>query len=157
MTLVAQIRARLGEIGWDDYEALWLAVGTGTTLAGLVIGEAGNHPVIGALAGPPAHAVPDNVRRLLDEAGRADAGYRLVDASRGGFGRFDGELAKFILQAERDSGLPLDPVYTAKALLALRTRIEAGEWGAGSRLVFVHTGGLQGRRAAEEQLLRLRC
>lgn len=157
VTLVAQIRARLGEIGWDDYEALWLAVGTGTTLAGLVIGEAGNHPVIGALAGPPAHAVPDNVRRLLDEAGRADAGYRLVDASRGGFGRFDGELARFILQAERDSGLPLDPVYTAKALLALRTRIEAGEWGAGSRLVFVHTGGLQGRRAAEEQLLRLRC
>lgn len=53
--------------------------------------------MIGALAGPPAHAVPDNVRRLLDEAGTADAGYRLVDASRGGFGRFDGELARFIL------------------------------------------------------------
>ena len=30
-------------------------------------------PVIGALAGPPAHAVLDNVRRLLDEAGTADA------------------------------------------------------------------------------------
>ncbi len=41
VTLVVQLRARLGEIGWDDYEALWLAVGTGTTLAGLVIGEAG--------------------------------------------------------------------------------------------------------------------
>jgi len=79
-----------------------------------------------------------------------------VDASRGGFGRFDGELARFILQVERDSELPLDPVYTAKALLALRASIDAGEWDAGSRLVFIHTGGLQGRRAAQEQLLRLR-
>ncbi|MCW3148847.1 pyridoxal-phosphate dependent enzyme [Stutzerimonas stutzeri] len=153
--LVAQLQARLGDIGWTGYDALWLAVGTGTTLAGLVIGEAGRHPVFGALAGPPSHAVPANLARLLAEAGMANAGYQLVDASRDGFGRFDAELANFMLQTERVGGVPLEPVYTAKALLALRLRIEAGDFSAGTRLIFVHTGGLQGRRAAEAQLQQL--
>ena len=58
--LVPRLPSALAAVGWDDYDAVWLAAGTGTTLAGLVIGEAGRHPVIGALAGPPSHAVDDN-------------------------------------------------------------------------------------------------
>ena len=92
---------------------------------------------------------------LLGEAGLANRGYRLVDASRGGFGRFDASLARFMVETERVSGLPLEPVYTAKALLALRGEVEAGRFPRGTRLLFVHTGGLQGRRAAQPQLDRL--
>ncbi|WP_312940531.1 1-aminocyclopropane-1-carboxylate deaminase/D-cysteine desulfhydrase [Stutzerimonas balearica] len=146
--LVAELRQPLEAFGWGDYHGCWLAAGTGTTLAGLVLGEAGRHPVYGALAGPGEHAVAATVATLLQQAGRDDTGYRLFDASRRGFGRFDPELVRFMRDAEREGGMPLEPVYTAKAMMALREQVRAGLFAPGSRLVFVHTGGLQGLRGA---------
>jgi 1-aminocyclopropane-1-carboxylate deaminase len=146
---------QLERLGWSDYHGWWLAAGTGTTLAGLVLAEAGAHPVHGALAVPASHGVAPQVRAILAEAGMADAGYRLLDASRGGFARLDAALARFILDSERVGGIPLDPVYTGKALLALREQVACGSISRGSRLVFVHTGGLQGRRALAGHLQAL--
>ncbi len=123
--LVAELRQPLEAFGWGDYHGCWLAAGTGTTLAGLVLGEAGRHPVYGALAGPGEHAVAATVATLLQQAGRDDTGYRLFDASRRGFGRFDPELVRFMRDAEREGGMPLEPVYTAKALMALREQVRA--------------------------------
>ncbi|MBA1274581.1 1-aminocyclopropane-1-carboxylate deaminase/D-cysteine desulfhydrase [Stutzerimonas azotifigens] len=153
--MVEQVRGQLGEVGFGEYDGWWLAAGTGTTLAGLAIAEAGQRAVYGALAGPPSHRVAAEIDSLLAQAGQASHPYRLVDASRDGFGRFDETLARFLFETERDSGLPLEPVYTAKALLALRTFLQEGGLERGTRLVFVHTGGLQGRRAAEAELRRL--
>lgn len=153
--LVEMVREQLADLGWDDYHSLWSAAGTGTTLAGLVLGEAGAHPVMGALAVPLDHGVAAQVRAILDEAGFADAGYRLIDASRAGFARLDAELARFLLDSELDGGVPLEPLYTAKALLAMRDEVQAGQIPRGSRLVLLHTGGLQGRRALNADLLRL--
>ena len=152
--LVAHVRSRLAGIGWDGYEGWWLAAGTGTTLAGLVIGEAqqASRTVHGALAGPPSHGVADVVSGLLQDAGAPNEGYRLVDASCGGFGRFDEPLARFMIETETLTGVPLEPVYTAKALMALRSSIQEGSLAPGARLIFIHTGGLQGRRAAQAQL-----
>ncbi|RMW12132.1 1-aminocyclopropane-1-carboxylate deaminase, partial [Pseudomonas amygdali pv. tabaci] len=53
----------------------------------------------------------------------------------------------FIASSEAHSGVPLEPLYTGKALLALHDEVLAGRFKSGSRLVLVHTGGLQGRRA----------
>lgn len=152
--LVDHVQTRLAAIGWENYEGWWLAAGTGTSMAGLVIGEAQQRrkTVHGALAGPPSHGVADEVSRLLRDAGIVDSGYQLVDASRGGFGRFDEPLARFLLETEAISGLPLEPVYTAKAMMALRLYVRGGYFACGTRLIFVHTGGLQGRRAAQAQL-----
>lgn len=152
--LVTRVREQLAAIGWDDHDGWWLAAGTGTTLAGLVIGEAGQgeRRVYGALAGPPSHGVAQEVGRLLGEAGISSTNYRLVDASRGGFGRFDEALARFMVETERATGLQLEPVYTAKAMMALRLYVGRGYFAPGTRLIFVHTGGLQGRRAAQAQL-----
>ncbi|MDA8483126.1 pyridoxal-phosphate dependent enzyme [Pseudomonas resinovorans] len=153
--LVAMIREQLPALGWEDYHSLWTAAGTGTTLAGLVLGESGAHPVIGALAVPADHGVAERVSGILAEASCADAGYRLIDASRDGFARVDAELARFLLDSERDGGIDLEPLYTAKALLAIHDEAHAGRIPSGSRLVLLHTGGLQGRRALHDELLRL--
>lgn len=134
--IVEQARAQLSAIGWDDYDAWWLAAGTGTTLAGLVVAEAGAHPVHGALAVPTGYGVEDTLSRF--------AGYRLHEASRGGFAKVDAELLDFIARSEAEAGVPLEPLYTGKALLALQEN--AGCFARGTRLIFVHTGGLQGRR-----------
>lgn len=153
--LVAQIREQLASIGWRDYQQLWVACGTGTTLAGLVLGESGAHPVVGALAVPPGHGVEGQVPKLLAEVGSEASGYRLVDACRGGFARIDPTLARFILDTEAECGVPLEPLYTGKLLLALHDEIAAGRVAHGSRIVAVHTGGLQGRRAMQTRLQAL--
>lgn len=145
--LAGMVEAQLSALGWRDFDGWWLAAGTGTTLAGLVLAEGGRRPVYGATAVPASHGVAGQVRALLSQAGRPDRGYRLVEAARGGFARVDAPLRAFIAATERDSELPLEPVYTGKALMALRQRVAAGYLARGTRLVFVHTGGLQGRRA----------
>ncbi|WP_300657243.1 1-aminocyclopropane-1-carboxylate deaminase/D-cysteine desulfhydrase [Pseudomonas sp.] len=149
--LVQQVQEQLSVLGWADYHGWWLAAGTGTTLAGLVLGEAGAHPVYGAVAVPADHGVAHNVRALLDEARATDGGYQLLDASRGGFAKVDAALLEFLRVSEAASGLALEPLYTAKALMALLQRVEAGYFERGSRLLFVHTGGLQGRASALRQ------
>lgn len=138
--LVEQVRGQLSKLGWNAYDAWWLAAGTGTTLAGLALAEAGAHPVYGAMAVPDDHGVAQNVGAIV--AG----GYELLEASRGGFAKVDAALLDFMQTTERATGLPLEPLYTGKALLALKQQIEAGRFSPGTRLIFVHTGGLQGRR-----------
>jgi len=153
--LLIQAHAQLAGLGWSDYDGWWLAAGTGTTLAGLVLAEAGAHEVFGAVAVPEDHGVAQQVRAILTQAGVADRGYRLLDACRGGFARVDAELARFIFACEQSNGVPLEPLYTAKALMALRHQVEAGYFARGTRLLFVHTGGLQGRRALLTRLEQL--
>ncbi|KTC58635.1 MULTISPECIES: 1-aminocyclopropane-1-carboxylate deaminase/D-cysteine desulfhydrase [Pseudomonas syringae group] len=149
------VDSQLGHLGWDDYHGWWLAVGTGTTLAGLLLAEAGAHPVYGAMAVPGDHGVAQNIMAVLKEAAGSQvnaspnlpAACVLLEASRGGFARTDAALLDFIASSEAHSGVPLEPLYTGKALLALHDEVLAGRFKSGSRLVLVHTGGLQGRRA----------
>ncbi|WP_137806686.1 1-aminocyclopropane-1-carboxylate deaminase/D-cysteine desulfhydrase [Pseudomonas sp. G(2018)] len=146
MQLMTMVREQLNSLEWSDYDGWWLACGTGTTLAGLVLAEAGEHRVYGALAVPDDHGVAERVENIVEEAGVTAPDYQLFDASRGGFAKVDRLLLEFIEQTEQVTGVPLEPLYTAKALLALREQVEAGTFARGTRLVFIHTGGLQGRR-----------
>jgi 1-aminocyclopropane-1-carboxylate deaminase len=141
--IVRQARDQLGALGWAEYDGWWLACGTGTTLAGLVLAEAGAHSVYGAMAVPAGHGVIENVTDILGPS----HGFELLDASRGGFAKTDPELLAFIETSEVQSGVPLEPLYTGKALMALRDEVRAGRFASGTRLIFVHTGGLQGKRA----------
>lgn len=146
MTWASCARDQLAALGWEDYHGWWLACGTGTSLAGLVLAEAGKRPVHGVLAVPEGHGVRQNVESIVSAAGLADPHYELFDGSRGGFGRVDSDLAAFI---ETTQAIELEPLYTGKALMLLKARVEAGAIEPGTRLIFVHTGGLQGRRGLE--------
>ena len=145
-SLVNQVREQLATVGWDDYDGWWLAAGTGTTLAGLMLGEAGRRRVYGALAVPEDHGVAPQVEAILQAGGLLARNVELIDASRGGFARVDDALLGFMRASEAASGLPLEPLYTAKALMALEQAVKEGLITRGRRLVFVQTGGLQGRR-----------
>ena len=138
--LVEQACAQLHTLGWDDYHGWWLAAGTGTTMAGLALAEAGAHPVYGAMAVPDDHGIAQNVQAIVQ------GGYELLDASLGGFAKVDPQLLGFIEHTQQQCGLPLEPLYTGKALLAMQQQIAAGRFSPGTRLIFLHTGGLQGRR-----------
>ncbi|MHC8358397.1 1-aminocyclopropane-1-carboxylate deaminase/D-cysteine desulfhydrase [Pseudomonas sp. LB3P81] len=153
MQLKTMVNEQLNGLSWSGYDGWWLACGTGTTLAGLVLAEAGDHPVYGALAVPDDHGVARQVETIVQEAGLQGPVYELFDASRGGFAKVDPLLLEFIEQTEQASRIPLEPLYTGKALLALKQYIEAGRFEKGTRLIFIHTGGLQGRRGVLSRLV----
>ena len=136
--IVQQAEAQLAALGWADFDAWWLAAGTGTTMAGLALAERGRRLVYGALAVPPGHGVPEQVGAIVQQ------GFEWVPASRKGFGKTDEGLLAFM--AEQAAALPLEPLYTGKALMALYEYATQGTFRRGTRLVFVHTGGMQGAR-----------
>ena len=64
----------------------------------------------------------------------------------GGYAKVNEELLHFMEQIEQDHGLLLDPVYTGKALYGIFDMIKKDQFKKGTRLLFIHTGGLQGRK-----------
>lgn len=137
----------LGDCGWPDFDQLWAACGTGTTLAGLIVGDGARHAITGCMALPHGHGIENNISQLLQQAGCSASNWRLLDGSLGGFARTSPELLDCMAQFTRQTGILLEPLYTGKLVLALEQALQAGELPAGERVVLVHSGGLQGRRA----------
>lgn len=125
-----------------------LPAGTGTTLAGVAAALGPAYTLLGISALKGALDTAERVRRNLAAlGGGAGADWRMVhDAHEGGFARVSAPLRDFQLWAEAALELPLDPVYTAKALFALWRMRSRGDIDHRRPVVVVHTGGLQGRR-----------
>lgn len=68
------------------------------------------------------------------------------------YGMMNDEQKRFLVRVARKTGLILDPVYTGKALFGVANAVERGEIKRGSRVLFVHTGGLPGLLAQGEEL-----
>ena len=65
----------------------------------------------------------------------------LLDAHFGGFGKTEPRLIQEIAEFTWETGVLLDPLYSAKALHAMRSRVEKGLHN-GQRVGLIHTGGL---------------
>lgn len=125
------------------FDAIVTAVGTGTTLAGLVMGLQGRAQVwgINVVAG---NAIEKEVQTLLDEASVKHENYHLVsDYHFGGYAKSKPALIDFINTIATETGLKLDPIYTGKALFGVWEMVRNGQFD-NQTLVFLHTGGLQG-------------
>ena len=59
-----------------------------------------------------------------------------------GYGRLNDAVREAVAMAARLEGLLLDPVYTGKAMAGLIAHVRSGRIAAGSRVLFLHTGGL---------------
>lgn len=123
-----------------------LPVGTGTTLAGLAAGLSPDREIVGISVLKGALDLERNVSTALALHGCENpAKWNILhDHHCGGYARVTPELKAFILAFERIHRAPLDPVYTGKALFAVHQLLSAGTWKGD--ILFVHTGGLQGRR-----------
>ncbi len=147
-----EIADALGNAADVDY--LCCACGTGATLAGLIAAAPVATQVLGVPALKGADFLYDDIRRLLACSGYADSGrwQLILDAHEGGYGKITPRLADCIERFCLSSGVQLEPLYTGKLLLALEDLLAAGVFPAGTRLVMVHTGGLQGLRGMNERL-----
>ena len=61
-----------------------------------------------------------------------------------GYAKIGPTEADFIRNVAVNSGLVLDPAYTSKALLGLFSSVSEGKFSPGSRILFIHTGGIFG-------------
>jgi L-cysteate sulfo-lyase len=122
-----------------------VAVGSGGTMAGLVLALGADH-VLGVHCG----AVPDPeqaVARLVGGlSGDQQAGpLRLrLDQVGPGYSALTDPVREAMLIAARAEGIVLDPVYTGRALAGLIAAVREGDVRPGERTVLLHTGGLPG-------------
>lgn len=139
-----------------EYDLICCACGTGGTLAGLISKKPDGVELFGVSALKGGAFLYRDIRRLLDEAGAEDpGGWSLaLDDHEGGYARVSSELALAMQHFSAFSGIGLEPVYTGKAFLALRRKLLRGELLPGSRVMLIHTGGMQGLRGMHNQLMR---
>ena len=137
------------------FDSVWLAVGSGGTLAGIARSL---HPEVPLYAVPVLKHWKDVRQRVNSYLGAQQAG-RINWVERGdfgGFGRYNRQHVEFIARLEQLSGIPFEPVYTAKLVRRLHELYQSRAC-SGNRPLVVHTGGLQGRRSIAAQLDQVIC
>ncbi|QNH61923.1 1-aminocyclopropane-1-carboxylate deaminase/D-cysteine desulfhydrase [Hymenobacter sediminicola] len=129
-----------------NFNYLCVACGTGGTLAGLLTGLAPNQYAVGVAALKNGGFLRTDVDALTQAAsGRTFSTYDLrTEYHLGGYARFSPELLRFIQEFQARYGVLLDPVYTGKLLFGVLDLLRQDYFSAGSTVVAVHTGGLQG-------------
>jgi 1-aminocyclopropane-1-carboxylate deaminase len=140
--------------GVADFDLICVAAGTGGTMAGLIAGKSASSRLLGFSALKGGDFLYANIAALLQLAGEDDpGGWALqLDAHGGGYARTSPLLAAFMAAFQHQTGVALDPVYTAKMVLRFNQMVAQGEVVAGSRVLLIHTGGLQGLRGMEKTL-----
>ena len=141
------------EIDKSAYDFICTSCGTGGTLAGLLAGMNRRGQVLGFPAlkgGSFLKAEIDSLTKAYN--GQLYHNYQLLtDYHFGGYAKGTPELLNFIRLFKDVSGIPLDPVYTGKMLFGLYDLVQKGFFKPGSRLLAIHTGGLQGIKGFKER------
>lgn len=136
----------LSEARAARFSQVVLACGTATTMAGLVTTL--SVPILGIQVLKGAAYLQQQLQALLAMHGlQARAPWQVVDdRHRGGYGKVDAELLAFTEHLSEESGIPFEPVYTGKVMMAVQELISVGHFPAGAHVLVVHGGGMQGLR-----------
>jgi 1-aminocyclopropane-1-carboxylate deaminase len=62
----------------------------------------------------------------------------------GGYAKISEELITFINKFKYETGIALDPIYTGKMLYGIVDLIKKEYFKKGTKILAIHTGGLQG-------------
>jgi len=65
----------------------------------------------------------------------------------GGYAKKNEELIRFINHFYKENSIPLDFVYTGKMMFGVYNLVEKGNFSKGSKILCIHTGGLQGNQS----------
>jgi 1-aminocyclopropane-1-carboxylate deaminase len=136
----------------ETYTHIVAAVGTGTMLAGLINAAQPVQQVIGISVLKNNFSIESDVQHLLQPL---KTNYTILhDFHFGGYAKHTPALLQFMNDWFRDTGIPTDFVYTAKTFYATDQLIRSRYFPAGSSLLLIHSGGLQGNRSLPAGTLR---
>ncbi|WP_010255905.1 pyridoxal-phosphate dependent enzyme [Myroides injenensis] len=121
------------------YQYICTAVGTGGTIAGIINSSFDGQRVIGfpALRGDFLY---DEIKKYTLK----DNWDLSLEYHFGGYGKYNNELLEFIFSFKENTGVLLDPIYTGKMMYGVMDMINSKKFSAGTKILAIHTGGLQG-------------
>lgn len=131
-----------------EFDHIVCPVGTGGTLAGIAGGLIDGQKAVGisTLKGETY------LEGMVDDLVKKTTSWKLIhDYHFGGYAKFDSHLIEFINQFRAEYQIALDPIYTGKMMYAVFDLIKKGKFPDGSRVICVHTGGLQGIAGFNQQ------
>ncbi|NIJ44159.1 1-aminocyclopropane-1-carboxylate deaminase [Wenyingzhuangia heitensis] len=116
------------------------AMGTGGTVTGL-INSSLKHQNILVFPSLKGNWVADEINSLKPNKKNWKV---ILDYHFGGYGKVSDELITFINQFKKQTSIPLDPIYTGKMMFGLLDMVQQTQFKKGSKILAIHTGGLQG-------------
>ncbi len=135
--------------GDAEFDYVCSAIGTGGTIAG-IINSAFPHQKLLGFPALKENFLHKNIQKYVNKNN-----WELIrDYNFGGFAKIDIRLVEFINMVNTLHNLPLDPVYTGKMLYGIIDLIKKDYFPKGSKILAIHTGGLQGRNGMNIKLLR---
>lgn len=115
------------------------AVGTGGTISGIINSSIEKQQIIGFSSLKGAF-LSDVIRNFVNKTN-----WNIIeDYHFGGYGKINDELVSFLNLFYNHTSIPLDPVYTGKMVFGVMDLINKGYFLPNSKILMIHTGGLQG-------------
>lgn len=129
----------------NDFTHCCCAVGTGTMLAGIINRISGDQRAIGINVLKKNNDVVEKIQTLI---GNKKNNWTLInDYSLGGYAKHNPALLRFMNEFYQKTGIPSDFVYTGKLFYAISALIEENYFPPGSKLMLIHSGGIQGNKS----------
>ncbi len=135
----------------ETYSHICCAIGTGTMMGGLINAALPFQEVIGLSVLKNNFKVDENITHLLNDK---EMSFQIIDDYLfGGYAKHNTELIDFMNEFFRQTMIPSDFVYTGKLFYAVSDLIKKDFFPQGSKLLLVHSGGLQGNASLGEGTL----
>ncbi len=129
----------------DTYDYIISAVGTGGTLTGLISKANDKAEVIG-ISSLKGDFLTKEVKNWLAIVNKEYlTKWEVLDNYHfGGYAKYTRALITFINNFKMENGIPLDPIYTGKMMYAIMDMVANRKFKPNSKMLAIHTGGLQG-------------
>jgi 1-aminocyclopropane-1-carboxylate deaminase/D-cysteine desulfhydrase-like pyridoxal-dependent ACC family enzyme len=125
-----------------SYTHICCAVGTGTMMAGIIKSTPPQQQVIGISVLKNNMGLETSVQSLLNPE---ETYLRIIHEYHfGGYAKYNLALIDFMNTFYQQTKIPSDFVYTGKLFYAINNLISTDFFKPGSRLLLIHSGGLQG-------------
>lgn len=123
----------------SKFDFVCCCVGTGGTISGLINSAQPHQKILGfpALKG-------DFLTEEICKFATNDRWELIGDYNFGGYAKISNELVDFINRFLLETGIPLDPIYTGKMVFGVIDLIRKHYFPKNSKILVIHTGGLQG-------------
>ena len=134
----------------NDFDFICCPVGTGGTISGIINCSKESQQVLGfpALCG---NFLKEDIRKFATKSN-----WNLItDYDFGGYAKVSDELIRFMNDFYSKYNILLDPIYTGKMMFGVMDLIEKDFFPKNSRILVIHTGGLQGIAGINAKLRKI--
>lgn len=130
-----------------EYQYIGCAIGTGGTITGLINSSLNEQTVLGFPALKGEFFSEEICKLTIKRNFKILTSYHF-----GGYGKVSEELINFINSFKSQTHIPLDPIYTGKMVYGLFDLINKDFFPVNTKILAIHTGGLQGIEGINKQL-----